>query len=405
MRILYVVHGHPKFSKGGAEISCYNLFAAAKAKGYQAYFVGRASSDLLQESDILKIESDEFIIAGQTPDYFFVQSENKKYSDKFIELVNNLNIEVIHFHHFIHLGLDWLLRVKASVPDVKIILTLHEYYAICPNNGQMVELQDNSLCYQSGFDKCSKCLGVSSERILFRKLLFKGAFSVVDKFVSPSEFLKSRYVDWGISKDKIEVIENGLDLSRYLGRTGSNHEFSNDKLHIGYFGQLTYFKGVDILLDAVALLPMTLKARICLNIHGANLKFLSERHRNELENKITSLGDIVTMHGKYETEEFIHLAKSNDFLVMPSRWWENSPVVIQEAKAAKVPIIVADIGGMKEKVIPGIDGLHFKAGDSADLSKVLTGLFNAIRGSSNFDPRQPYSNHESFALHEQLYLN
>lgn len=405
MRILYVVHGHPKFSKGGAEISCYNLFSAAKAKGYQAYFVGRASNDLLQENDILEVESDEFIIGGQTPDYFFVQSEYKKYSDKFIELVKDLNIQVIHFHHFIHLGLDWLLRVKASVPNVRIIFTLHEYYAICPNNGQMVELQDNSLCYESGFEKCSECLGVTSEKVLFRKLLFLGAFSVVDKFVSPSEFLKTRYVSWGISADKIEVIENGLDLTRYVKETESNKELDNGKLYIGYFGQLTYFKGVDILLDAIAQLPITLKNRVCLNIHGANLKFLSERHRKELESKIASLGDIVTMHGRYETEEFIPLAKNNDFLVMPSRWWENSPVVIQEAKAAKVPIIVGDIGGMKEKVVPGIDGLHFKAGSSADLSRVLAELVNAHRDRNDFSPRQPFSNHESFALHEQLYFN
>jgi glycosyltransferase involved in cell wall biosynthesis len=46
-----------------------------------------------------------------------------------------------------------------------------------------------------------------------------------------------------------------------------------------------------------------------------------------------------------------------DWIVVPSIWWENSPVVIQEARLAARPLIVSNIGGMAEKVDASIDHL------------------------------------------------
>jgi glycosyltransferase involved in cell wall biosynthesis len=61
-----------------------------------------------------------------------------------------------------------------------------------------------------------------------------------------------------------------------------------------------------------------------------------------------------------------------DWVVVPSVWWENSPVVIQEAFFHGRPVIAADIGGMAEKVRDGIDGLHFHARSAEDLADRLT---------------------------------
>jgi glycosyltransferase involved in cell wall biosynthesis len=56
---------------------------------------------------------------------------------------------------------------------------------------------------------------------------------------------------------------------------------------------------------------------------------------------------------------------------VPSVWWENSPVVIQEARRAGTPLIVSDIGGMAEKTEPGVDGLHFRRGSPVDLARAM----------------------------------
>ncbi len=56
-----------------------------------------------------------------------------------------------------------------------------------------------------------------------------------------------------------------------------------------------------------------------------------------------------------------------DCVVVPSVWWENSPLVIQEAFLAGVPVICSNIGGMAEKVKDRVNGLHFAVGDHFDL--------------------------------------
>jgi hypothetical protein len=60
-----------------------------------------------------------------------------------------------------------------------------------------------------------------------------------------------------------------------------------------------------------------------------------------------------------------------DWVVVPSVWWENSPLVIQEAFQRGRPVICSDIGGMAEKVADGVDGLHFRAGDPEALAATI----------------------------------
>ena len=74
-----------------------------------------------------------------------------------------------------------------------------------------------------------------------------------------------------------------------------------------------------------------------------------------------------------------------DWVVVPSRWWENSPLVIQEAFLHGRPVICSDIGGMAEKVTDGVNGLHFRAGDARGLARVIEkavnteGLWESLR--------------------------
>jgi glycosyltransferase involved in cell wall biosynthesis len=74
-----------------------------------------------------------------------------------------------------------------------------------------------------------------------------------------------------------------------------------------------------------------------------------------------------------------------DWVVVPSIWWENAPLVIQEAFAHGRPVICSDIGGMAEKVTDGVDGLHFRAGDPQSLADTIEravgtpGLWDRLR--------------------------
>lgn len=62
--------------------------------------------------------------------------------------------------------------------------------------------------------------------------------------------------------------------------------------------------------------------------------------------------------GPYQPHELRARMSGVDWVTMPSIWWENSPLVIQEAFQCGRPLLVSDIGGMAEKVRHGVDGLH-----------------------------------------------
>jgi hypothetical protein len=60
-----------------------------------------------------------------------------------------------------------------------------------------------------------------------------------------------------------------------------------------------------------------------------------------------------------------------DVLVDPSRCHESYNLVIREAFAAKIPVIVSDLRAQSDAIREGIDGLHFKAGDVSDLASKM----------------------------------
>ncbi len=81
--------------------------------------------------------------------------------------------------------------------------------------------------------------------------------------------------------------------------------------------------------------------------------------------------DVATAHGLYEPDEITRLMIDIDWIIVPSIWWENSPLVIQEAFKHKRPVICSDIGGMAEKVTDGVNGIHFRTRDPYSLANVI----------------------------------
>jgi glycosyltransferase involved in cell wall biosynthesis len=99
---------------------------------------------------------------------------------------------------------------------------------------------------------------------------------------------------------------------------------------------------------------------------------------HEFEKKINDLkiksDGIVSFMGKYDESNVITLMSMVDVVVIPSRWWENSPVIIDEARAAGVPMLVSNHGGLKEKVVDAGYGWPFLPGSSASLANEMLKL-------------------------------
>jgi len=372
-RILIISHGHPDHSKGGAEVAAYNLFKEYERQGLDTVFLARTDQPSHGGSAFSTINSDkEILFHTHMSDFFLFQSGCKKHVwQEFRALLKRYRPTVVHFHHYIHMGLELIREVRNTLPNTRIVVTLHEYLAICANNGQMVKPgKQMKLCYKSSPTECARCFPERSAADFFlREKYIKSIFNLVDMFVSPSYFLIDRYKAWGIPEKKMVMIENGQpEIETPEPRPLAEGE---GRGRFAFFGQINPFKGVDVLLEAFKLLPEDVQEKVHLDIHGANLQGQTEDFQEKIHGLLEDLGDLVTLHGSYESHEIGRLMEQADWVIIPSVWWENSPMVIQEAFNHGRPLIGSDIGGMVEKITDGVNGYNFRSGSSNSLKQTI----------------------------------
>lgn len=374
LRILIASHSHPELSKGGAEIAAYELYRALQRRPhYESWFLGSVRDESNQKlgATISQPFSDrEYIYAGGAFDWFKFSNADPNYPREFRALLQLLQPRILHFHHYLSFGVESFLHVRETLPDCKIILTLHEYLALCHHFGQMVTKQSRTLCYESSPLRCSRCFpDISRSDFFLRKLYIQRFFELIDHIIAPSEFLAQRYREWGIPEKRISIIENVVSPC-VKSKVASAARNAGDLLRIGFFGQISLLKGINVLFEAAEILEGREGHNVVFEIYGDHSGQPPEFQADFLA-RLSQVGRNVKFHGPYDQHRVDALMQSVDLIVVPSIWWENSPVVIQEALRNRCPIVCSDIGGMAEKIRDGVDGFHFPVGNSVALAFLL----------------------------------
>lgn len=409
-RVLYVCHNHPSVVPGGAETYALELYEAMREAGrFEPILLARTGPPVSKvrrphEGTLLGRVNDDpnqyfFYTEASAFDWFHLASRDKTvYTRFFRDFLLAYRPEVVHFQHTLFFGIDILREVRNSLPDSPIVYTLHEYLPICHRNGQMLRTVDEKPCLAATPRRCHECFPEISPQAFFaRRRFLRSHLEVVDLFLAPSHFLLERYAEWGIPREKLRYEEYGrrvapgVDASADGSReesAGLREEPGRPRDRLGFFGQLTHFKGVNVLLQAMEILgrqgdggSSETRAGVegrevkvpepTLRLHGANLELQPEAFREEFRSLLEATTKNVTFAGPYEQSELSGLMSRVDWVVIPSIWWENSPLVIQEAFMHGKPVICSDIGGMAEKVRHRVDGLHFRAGDPASLAETI----------------------------------
>ncbi|WP_051356871.1 glycosyltransferase family 4 protein [Azorhizobium doebereinerae] len=372
-RILVVAHNHPDLHPGGTEIFAHDLFKAYQKAGCEALFLG-ATNRLHREArpgtsfQTVGRAKDEILLwAGHFDRFTMSQIDLYGVVPDLTALLQDFRPDVVHVHHLLLIGAEFPALVKRILPDARIIMTLHDYYSICAHDGLMARTKDGQRCLAAGPDPCHRCFPeIPADRFLLREHHLKTHLAYVDQFVAPSRFLKERYVKWGLDAAKIEVIANGRPLAS-PAPFRTPHE--GRRSSFGYFGNINPWKGMKVLLDAARrLIGSGLDFE--LRVHGAAL-YQSEAFTAEIDQLFADTDSHVLRLGPYERHEVGPLMSAVDWVVMPSVWWENAPLVIQEAQMHRRPVITSGIGGMAEAVRDGVDGLHVLPGDAADLAGIM----------------------------------
>lgn len=200
--------------------------------------------------------------------------------------------------------------------------------------------------------------------------------SFADIIISPSEqYIKeSRFL--GRYRNKIRVIPNGIDLTKYeviKSKEQCRNDLNLDKNWkiILYLGALTPRKGPDVLIRSMQIIKDRFPdARLLIGGTGGMWKALSHLvEKYGLKSNVNFLG--------YIDEEFKPLYyKAADVFCLPSTIsTEVFPLTLLEASAANLPLVVSDLETFQCFIEDGFNGLIVKRGDQNDLAEKICYLF------------------------------
>jgi glycosyltransferase involved in cell wall biosynthesis len=384
-RVLYVVHHHPSVMAGGAETYALELYEQVRdsAPDWEPLLLagtgpsgsGRGTPHPGTLIEPVGGDPGQYFFHTDAADYdwFLSSARNKEFYTRYLaDFLRAYKPDVVHIQHSLFFGFDLVRTVRNVLPHAAIVYTLHEYLPMCLRDGQLLT-SSGSLCTGPSPRKCGSCFpDIAPQEFFLRERFIKAQLAEVDRFVCPSAFLLEAYAAWGIPREKLVHEQNGRLPAAPARPRGAVQAADRPRNRFGYFGQFTRYKGADVLLEAMGRLAGRDDADAAeLVLHGANLEHAPQDFQDRFHALLEDNAGTVRLHGRYRPQDLPSLMADVDWVVVPSIWYENAPLVIQEAFQHGKPVICSDIGGMAEAVTDGVDGLHFRAGSSGALADTL----------------------------------
>lgn len=318
-------------------------------------------------------------------------------------LLKELQPDIIHVTHLIN-HTATLLEAAHDLA-IPMVATFTDFFGFCMNN--KLEAADGNLCggpnpqrtncftccVKAGVEHANPALSeqslsrllplIRSGCILFNALHrlpilrhsqlslqlrdIKARPEVLEKHyrlyravIAPTRFLQSAYEKNGVTTAPIYKIHFGVDLDRKPKPPRS----SSAPIRFGFIGQIAPHKGTALLVEAFCRLPL---GQGELHIYGSESQHPS--YFQSIEKRCIDAP--VFFHGTFPTEKIRSVLDEIDFLVIPSTWYENSPLVLLNALASHTPVIVSDVEGLTEFLVPGVNGYKFARGSVDDLERVM----------------------------------
>lgn len=264
----------------------------------------------------------------------------------YFEILIEYDIDLIHIMHLINHSFD--LPQVAQKLDIPIILSIHDYYFLCPFYTLLDE--NNQYCYGICNDNKKNCYvpwnileDINSKEIILEwRNQVSNMFSYVDYFIAPSEFTKNLFLSIynELNEDSFKVIEHGRDFP---------------KITKTYFELPTDEKPIKILCLANNLDVMK-GSEVIKNIKHEDMDNKIEFHF--LGNCSKDLSNYGIIHGKYEREDFykkVYRIKPS-FIGIFSIWPESFCHILTEAWSCEIPVLGSNIGVIKERILKNNGG-------------------------------------------------
>ena len=192
-------------------------------------------------------------------------------------------------------------------------------------------------------------------------------YGQVDTVFVNSEHYRKCWIDRGFAPEKLKILPRGLDTDLFNPARRDPGFWSGSKangaeVRLLYVGRISREKDLDVLVAAYH------KVRK----QGHPVKLYIVGHGPYSETLAAALPDAVFL-GYLTGEPLAKAYASADIFVFPSTTDTFGNVVI-EAQASGLPVIVSDLGGPKELVDDGVNGIVTKAHDVEDFARAINRL-------------------------------
>lgn len=402
MKITYAVHHLPPGYTGGAEYRALRTAHWFQSHGHTARLICVES---ILEAEPVRADSEVngLFIRRLSFDHRAFddgrwQYDNPLVEQRITEFLSERRPDV--FHLFSGYLMTAAAIRAAHAAGVPIVISLTDFWFLCPRITLL--RSDNTLCPQPPDDPmgCVRCLAEQSRRFRWparvappmadalwrtlgatlpvaharrramqdRRHILSQALAEADALVCPSRFLHDLFRRRGIAADKLIVMRQGLATPPPALQRARDPRH----LTIGYSGQIRHHKGLDVLIRAAIELARQ-GYSFTLAIYGN--ESVDRRYTASLK-RLAGRVDWLEWRGVYAPEQIWDALTGLDVIVVPSRWYENSPNIILEAQSIGVPVVATALGGMAELVQHDVSGLLFRLNDAHDLSRQLARLFD-----------------------------
>ncbi len=275
-------------------------------------------------------------------------------------------------HPFDLVGLWW--RLRAERPDI-----VHYQWLVVPIlDGIFIRLWRRSPVVVT-VHNTNPLHGVST--LSPRRLGMNWAMRGADELIVHTRFSIEQLESQGV-RTPTSIVPIGVEIQ---SPCPSRSTQEGDPLNVLMFGRVCHYKGADVLVRAVGLLPGEIRSRIRVVIAG--VPQVDVESLLSLADEVGA-ADAIDWHLRFiSDEEMRRLFCAADVVALPYRDVDGSAVMAQ-ALGFGVPVVASDLAGFGEVVEDGSSGRLFEVDDPVSLSKVLTDLVRDRPGVERMARRQ-----------------
>jgi glycosyltransferase involved in cell wall biosynthesis len=212
----------------------------------------------------------------------------------------------------------------------------------------------------------------------YERILYRALCRYTDRMVCLSNaMIEDVRQNLNVPQSKLVRIYNPVPSREIISQLKeADNPFADDEIPVVICGRLSYPKGVDIMLEAMARIG---RDNPTVRLHVVGDGELAEELR-ALANRL-GIADRVVFHGYvHDRFKFLRFAR----LVVSSSRWEGLPNVVLEAIAVGTPVVATNCpGGTGEIVKPGLNGWLVAPESPEEIARVVT---RCIREDERLDP-------------------